>query len=64
MKSGRVMSDPAMRERCLALKFAESHKGRYHRRLPGHCRKALETILPLRTIASSNAIRRLGAPVR
>ena len=23
-KSGRVMSDPAMRERCLALKFGES----------------------------------------
>ena len=63
-KSGRVMSEPAMREPCLALKIGESHRGRYRRGLPGHCQKALEAIPLVRTIASSDAIRRLGAQVR
>ena len=53
-----------MREPYLALKVGESHRGRYRRGLPGHCQKALETIPLVRSIASSDAIRRLGAQVR
>lgn len=63
-KSRRVMSEPAMREPYLALKVGESHRGRYRRGLPGHCQKALETIPLVRSIASSDAIGRLGAQVR